>query len=187
MRPRKGADFKLVGSKLVRKTEANGKITVISNELKFENGLLAVSRRADESIKSIEIDLEPFIDTGKLKIENIANSSYRNIKTRSNDNKKLTFHDSLLQVYNDSESILVDIDDPASIKEVDRLYNMDAFEDWNYIVNTGYTLNEFRTNYEATFALQGTFNEDYKEFEFKQAQVIMNYSEIDLMQLEEMR
>ena len=128
MDPENGADFKLVESKLVRRTEANGKIKIISNELKFENGLLAVSRHADEFIKGIEINFEPFIDTAKLKIENVASNSYQYIRGRSNDTKELNFHDSLLQVYNDSEAILVDLDDPASIKEVDRLYNFDAFE-----------------------------------------------------------
>ena len=46
-------------------------------------------------------------------------------------------------------------------------------------MNTGYTLENFKTNFEATVALQ-----EYYEYEIE---VIMNYSEIDLMQLEELR
>ena len=116
------------------------KTKLITNELKFENGLLAVGRPADQFIKGTEIDLEQFIDTDGLMIENVASNSFQNMKARSNDTKELIFHQNMLQVLNDSESILVDINDPSSIKEVDRLYNKDAFEKWNHFINTGHTL-----------------------------------------------
>ena len=89
-------EFKLVGSKLVRTSEVNGKYQIFINDLKIENGFLALWEPSKDFIKSTEIDIASFIDNSDLSLEIIPDQSYQNVKSSSNDETRLFFYDDLI-------------------------------------------------------------------------------------------